>query len=403
MPHPRWIERPPKKLTAAARVLATLLMTAVVATPSMQAQTFRALYSFNSTDGGYPLASMIRDSSGNLYGTADFGGNTSCPSGCGVVFKLDKSHKLTVLHKFAGPPNDGAYPQSALLRDAAGNLYGVTVDDGTAGFGTVYKVDTSGTETVLYSFTGGSDGEYPLGNLVRDENGNFYSTTSGLGTSSGGTIFKLDAAGKLTTLYTFTFGTSGYQPMGNLVRDAAGNLYGTCYYGGTLYGTVYKLDTSGTLTVLHTFDGADGQNPVGGLIADAAGNLYGTTDQGGQPPYGTVFQIVETTGAFQILHTFDGGLLEGGRPDAQLARDVAGNLYGANTAGGGGCHRSGCGTIWKLDTSDHLTVLTNFGKGNQGKIPRGGVVLDKAGNLYGTTSLNGGHCLYCGTVFKITP
>jgi len=399
MRHPRWIKRPPKKLTAAASVLATLLMTAVVATQFLQAQTLRTLHAFKGPEGSYPLASMIRDSAGNLYGTTDLGGNMSCSSGCGTVFKL-KAGKLTVLHAFAGPPNDGANPQVRLLRNAGGNLYGTTATGGTAGLGTVFEINASGTETVLYNFTGGNDGEYPLGNLVRDKNGNFYSTTSGNGTTTGGTIFKLDTTGKLTTLYTFTFGTNGSRPTGNLVRDAAGNLYGTCYYTS---GIVYKLDMSGTLTVLHTFNGTDGAHPAGGLIADAAGNLYGTTEQGAQPPYGTVFQIVKTTGAFQILHSFDGGLVEGGNPDSPLARDLAGNLYGANTAGGGGCHRFGCGTIWKLDTSDHLTVLTNFGNGNQGKIPRGGVVLDRAGNLYGTTSLAGGGCGQCGTVFKITP
>jgi|HubBroStandDraft_1064217.scaffolds.fasta_scaffold61049_2 uncharacterized repeat protein (TIGR03803 family) len=385
----RSITKPSPKLTTAL-MLACLLM-AAVATQPLQAQTLRLLHSFKGPEGEFPLASMIRDSAGNLYGTTNNGGT----SGNGTVFKLSKGHILSVLHNFAGSPNDGANPQAALLRDAAGNLYGTTVDGGAAGGGTVYEIDASGTETVLYSFIGQGDGIYPLGNLVRDKMGNLYSTTSALVPDNTGTVFKLDKTGKLTTLYTFSAGAGGNTPTGNLVRDGSGNLYGTCEFGGeNAYGTVYKLDMTGNLTVLHSFDETVGA-PYGGLIADAEGNLYGSTS-------GAVFQITEATGVFTLLHTFV-PRTEGTESYATVARDAAGNLYGANNQLGGGCHDGGCGTIWKLDTSSLLTVLTNFGEGNRGKFPRGGVVLDKAGNLYGTTSEGGGGCRYCGTVFEITP
>jgi uncharacterized repeat protein (TIGR03803 family) len=383
----------------ATLVLACLPTTAFVATQSVEAQTFHLLHAFNGTDGANPHASLIRDSAGNLYGTTAQGGIV----GLGTVFRVDKTHKLTVLHSFTGYP-DGQHPWSALLRDTEGNLYGTTLDGGT-GFGTVYKIDASGIETVLHSFNG-NDGGGPSGSLVRDKRGNLYGATAQGFTW--GTIFKLDPTGKLTTLYTFTGGADGSGPTGNMVRDATGNLYGTCGSYSTGWGTVWKLDPAGNLTVLHTFDGTDGQGPSGGLIADATGNLYGTTAQGGSSDAGTVFMIAKETGSFTLLHDFAGGRtgMEGGLPYGTLIRDSEGNLYGTNIYGGGGCSaRSyGCGTVWKLDTSNQLTVLTNFGKGNQGKTPYGGVALDKAGNIYGTTSSGGSrHCPMCGTVFKITP
>jgi uncharacterized repeat protein (TIGR03803 family) len=401
MRQPRLITRPFPKRRTVAVVLASLLMSAVVATQSMQAQTLRTLHAFHGPDGETPFASLIRDSAGNLYGTALEGGTSSY---FGTVFKLDKHHKLTVLYNFAGKA-DGADPQSTLLRDAKGNLYGTT-PAWEYGEGVVYKIDPSGTETVLHVF-GGSDGSNPFGSLVQDKSGNLYGTSSSGGTFGAGTVFKLDTNGELTTLYTFTGGADGGTATGSMVRDAAGNLYGTCQTGGSAgFGTVYKLHTTGKLTVLHSFNGTDGAFPYGGVIADAAGSLYGTTDNGSSMNNagGTVFRVEESTGSFTSLHSFDGtGAVEGDTPYGTLARDSGGNLYGANYAGGGGsCGSGGCGTIWKLDTNNQLTVLTNFGKGYQGKSPKGGVVVDKAGNLYGTTSL-GAVCRYCGTVFKIAP
>jgi len=373
-----------------------VLVLAVVAFNSMQAQTLHLLHAFTSLEGASSQASLIRDSAGNLYGTTLYGGIYRA----GTVFKLDKAHTLTVLYTFTGG-RDGYLPYASLLRDSSGNLYGTTSQGGSPGVGTVFKIDSSGTETVLHSFNN-SDGRFPHGDLVRDKAGSFYGTTLEGGSSGNfGTIFKLDTTGKLTTLYAFTNTGDGSAPSGALVRDAAGNLYGTCQSG-----TVYKLDRTGVLTVLHTFNGTDGAFPYGGLIADSAGNLYGTAAQGGSSNAGTVFRVAKTTGAFTLLYTFEGGkTVEGAAPDGTLARDPVGNLYGSNVDGGSGCERfQGCGTIWKLDINNQLTVLTNFGKGNEGLKPQGGVILDAAGNLYGTTSQGGSpRCGDCGTVFKITP
>lgn len=271
------------------------------------------LYSFTGgRDGGNPLASVILDAAGNLYGTTDIGGDLSCQvgqrSGCGVVFKLAKTGKLTVLHRFHG--SDGADPFAGLVRDKSGSLYGTTSAGGTGcydGCGTVFKLDKTGKLTVLHVFTDGTDGAVPMwGALIRDAVGNLYGTTQWGGDLSCnnngagcGTVFKLDKAGKETVLYNFTSGTDGGLPAGALVRDAAGNLYGTTSAGGDLRcnggggcGTVFKLDKTGKETVLHAFeDNSDGTFPQGGLVRDAAGNLYGTTSWDGHVNFGVVFKL----------------------------------------------------------------------------------------------------------------
>lgn len=189
------------------------------------------LHSFNiAGDGYYPLAGLIRDPSGNLYGTTEYNS----------LFKVDTNNKETVLYRFTGGA-DGGSPQAGLIRDAAGNLYGTTSAGGANGLGTVFEVDTTNQEKVLYSFAGGADGESPHAGLLRRANGNLYGTTSGGGAYNHGTAFKLDANGKETVLHSFT-GADGNTPLGGLVRDAAGNLYGTTSAGGAhSYGVVFKL------------------------------------------------------------------------------------------------------------------------------------------------------------------
>src|ERR1039458_5027725 len=184
----------------------------------------------------------------------------------------------TVLHHFASPPQ-GAYPEAGVVRDPAGNLDGTTVNGGAAGWGVVFKLDTAGRQTVLYNFTGGADGGNPSGGVIGDSAGNFYGTTLNGGAASWGVVFKLDKSGHETVLYSFTGGTDGWNPSGGVIRDSAGNLYGTTQIGGAEgWGVVFKLDKSGQETVLYSFTGGtDGWNPSGGVIRDSAGNLYGTT------------------------------------------------------------------------------------------------------------------------------
>jgi uncharacterized repeat protein (TIGR03803 family) len=264
--------------------------------------TESVLYNFTGgMDGGDPAGGLVQDAAGNLYGTTRDGG----AYGQGIVFKLDPTGNETVLYSFTGGA-DGAGPLATLVRDEAGNLYGTAIYGGIYSFGSgsgvVFKVNSTGTETVLHAFTGGADGSSPNAGLIQDSAGNLYGTTTGGGDLSlrggvgCGVVFKLDPTGRETVLYTFSGGADGCELLAALVRDAAGNLYGTtdtplavCQ----LCGVVFKLDMSGKLTVLHTFTGSDGLqvNNVG-LIRDANGALYGATVQGGASGQGVVFRLI---------------------------------------------------------------------------------------------------------------
>lgn len=382
---------------------AALISVAMLAAPgSARAQTFTVLYTFTSTTHGeQPDASLIQDAAGNLYGTTQYGGTKG---GYGTVFRLDTAGKETVLRSFAGTP-DAEDPYSGLTLDKAGNFYGTTLYGGTGGgFGTVFKLH-GGKLTLLHSFAGTPDGEDPRSVLVRDGAGNLYGTTQYGGTNGGfGTLFKLDTKGKLTLLHSFAGTPDGENPYAGVLRDKAGNLYGTTQYGGTGggFGTVFKLDTAGKLTLLHSFAGTpDGVNPLAGLLLDAAGNLYGTTDYGGtNGGYGTVFKV-SAKGKLTLLHSF-AGMPDGQNPYARLIRDAAGNFYGTTFYGG----TLGYGTVFKIDPAGKLTILHSFNDSPDGANPIAGLILDKAGNLYGTTSQGGDlNCGFsgCGTIFKVTP
>jgi uncharacterized repeat protein (TIGR03803 family) len=311
---------------------------------------------------------------------------------------------FTLIYSFKGSPDDGTGP-TRLIRDGAGNFYGTTSGGGPIGVGTVFKLDATGTETVLFNFTAGADGSKPFGTLVRDAAGNLYGTTyegggTGCASFGCGTVFKLDPSGHETVLYRFTGGADGRNPYAGLVRDPAGNLYGTTYYGGSSNncspgcGTVFKLDTTGAETVLHSFTGApDGNWPLARLIRDAAGNLYGTTHQGGAFLWGTVFKL-DTTGTETVLHSFQGNP-DGGSPVAGLIRDAAGNLYGTTLYGGA----VGKGIVFKLDPTGKETVLHTF-TGAAGEWPTAGLIRDTAGNIYGTTPYGGRG--FAGEVFKLS-
>ena len=373
------------------------LLAMPVGLAAQEATTYHVLYTFTGTgaDGEFPQGNVTRDREGNLYSTAINGGDLSCnpPYGCGVVFKLDRSGKETVLYSFTGG-TDGAYPATDLARDEAGNLYGTTHGGGdlsgdpscTAlfgfpGCGVVFKVDPGGKESVLYPFTGGADGSGPSSGLIRDDAGNLYGTTGGGGHLSQdcpgfplpgcGVVFKVDPTGKETVLHTFTGGVHGYNPYGDLLLDAAGNLYGAATSGGDLSGfcsdvlepatgylgcgTVFKLDRSGKLTTLHTFNGADGVFPDGWLVQDSAGNLYGVTGNGGDLSgcsglgCGVVFEL-DRRGKETVRYSFTGGA-DGAESFASVIRDEAGNLYGTTYYGGDFngslCAGVGCGVVFE--------------------------------------------------------
>jgi uncharacterized repeat protein (TIGR03803 family) len=334
---------------------------ALVAPTAVAAAKMQILYSFPATTEGYPYAGLTMDSAGNLYGTASGDGD-----GEGAVFELARKHgggwTENTLYSFCSQENctDGDLPLGGVILDAAGNAYGTTVSGGANDQGTVFRISPAGKEKVLYSFckyvNGCIDGASPQASLIADKQGNLYGTVSGGGNNDYGAVFEVTPKGKEKVLYSFCAVNDcadGGSPEGNLMADKEGNLYGTTYHGGQHgEGTVFELATSGQETVLYSFCSqgacADGANPSGGLITDSEGNIFGTTDDGG-------------------------------------ADDVD-------------CG-SGCGTVFKLTSKGKETVLHSFcslAKCNDGVTPESNLILDKEGNLYGTTGGN------VSTAFKLT-
>jgi uncharacterized repeat protein (TIGR03803 family) len=335
----------------------------------------KVIYSFSGTPGPIHLyGELLAAADGTLYGLTDEGGSAAyCygggGNGCGTVFKLDESGELNVLYNFGtnGGAGDGLHPAGDLVKDSAGNLYGTTLNGGLGDNGTIFEVTKSGQESVLYRFTGGADGSAPSSSLVRDSSGNLYGMASGGGGAcGGGTVFKLDASGNFSVLYTFRCGRDGGtpSPLGGIIRDAAGKLCGTTDYfgdagcfGGTGCEVVFKLSPSGKETVLHAFeDSPDGRTPVSRLTMDKAGNLFGTTMWGGKlddlctfgspSTCGVVFEVT-TSGKERVLHAFDG--THGMYPWGRVFVDGSGNLVGTAWEGGRfGVCANGCGVLYML-------------------------------------------------------
>jgi uncharacterized repeat protein (TIGR03803 family) len=412
--------------------------------PLLAASEEKVLHTFNLTqtskDGAWPYASLIFDAAGNLYGTTYYGGatNTCENSGCGTVFQLrpgtNGKWKEKVVHTFKYNRKDGVYPQSSLVFDAAGNLYGTTYAGGSAnscqnlGCGIVFKLTPGAggtwTETVLHNFSwNDEDGFNPMAGLIFDGAGNLYGTTSAGGSYGEGTVFELtpQAGGTWTetVLHSFAGGSSdGASPYAGVIMDATGNLYGTTYAGGgssfckisrsSGCGTVFQLAPGAggtwTETVLYIFPyfrSATGSHPYAGLISDAMGNLYGTTVNGGGHGYGSVFKLTPGAGGTwteKVLHSFNDD--DGDAPYGSLIFDAAGNLYGTTSGGA-----RAVGSVFKLlpgaDGKWTEKVVHSFSSEGGGWNPHASLIFDAAGNLYGTT-LDGG-AYNDGTVFEITP
>jgi uncharacterized repeat protein (TIGR03803 family) len=298
--------------------------------------TETVLYSFASM----PWAGLIQGSDGNLYGTTASGG----ASGRGTVFKITLSGTESVLYSF---PVGSSEPYTGLILGSDGNFYGTTGANGASDDGTVFRVTPSGTETVLHVFPKtGSDGEIPYAGLIQGSDGNFYGTTYNGGANGLGTVFKVTPGGTETVVYSFAGGIDGEHPYAGVIQGSDGNFYGTTYQGGASgYGTVFKVTPSGTETVLYTFAGgsSDGANPEAGLTQGTDGNFYGNTYQGGAGGVGIVFKLTPS-GTETVLHTFAGGSGDGANPSANLVLGSDGNLYGSTSAGGTGDH----GTFFKV-------------------------------------------------------
>ena len=382
-----------------------------------QAQTLKVLYSFTCLGPGgcAPQAGPTLDGSGNLYGTTYSGG----AGDYGVAFKLSHigaSWVLNPLYSFNAGEDGGYLGVGSLIRVADGTLFGTTYAGGSKGGGTAFSlrpgptvcrvVTCSWTVTVLHPFGGGNDGANPDGTIVFDSAGNLYGTTLNGGAYGNGTVWELTPSGGSwteTILYNFTGGSDGANPTG-VVLDSAGNLYGTTASGGIDdNGTVFELTRSGsgwTKTTLYTFQSVPGGGDPQGVIVDEAGNLYGGTARGGAYGSGTVYELSPSQGGwmFTTLYNFNGNDYAG--PGNILTRDASGNLYGATYGAG----LYGYGSVFKLTRSDggwNFADLHDFTGGDDGGLPGGALVLDPAGNIYGTT-VEGGSYGY-GVLFEITP
>jgi uncharacterized repeat protein (TIGR03803 family) len=407
--------------------LALFTLALVLTSTHAVAQTEKVLLSFQGKKMSFPAGHLIFDSAGNLYGTTGAGGMY----GDGSVFELSPTPEggwtEQVLHSFNF--TDGKYPYANLIFDAAGNLYGTTLDGGAHANGTVFellpKVAGGWREKVLHNFSAtGTEGTSPFTNLIFDAAGNLYGTAYSGGdvacvTNNGGacgTVFELSPteAGDWTLKVLHKFnGIDGAYPAAGLIFDRGGNLYGTTSGGGSdllnQLGTVFELSrtASGAWTekVLHDFNAVDdGNQPLAGLIFDTAGNLYGTTPYGGDGAgsVGTVFQLSPTATGHWIEKVLYGFItaVDGAVPRASLIFDTAGNLYGTTSLGGANHY----GTVFELSTAGvgnwTEKVLHSF-SGTDGSDPQTSLIMDAVGNLYGTTIEGGAHS--DGTVFEIIP
>jgi uncharacterized repeat protein (TIGR03803 family) len=379
-------------------------------------------------DGSIPDSALMLDTDGNLYGTASEGGEY----GVGTVFRVTTAGTLTNLYSFGefqdtnGVALDGSNPYGALMQDVNGGLYGTTFDGGSNDLGTVFRITPGGALTTLYSFgqfqdTNGNvlDGEGPRAALVSGPNNSLYlfGTTSGGGSQSAGTAYRVTTNGALTNLHSFgtiqdVYGDflDGANPYAPLLVGPDGNLFGTTTSAGSNFGTVFRMTTNGALTTLYSFgtiqdtngNALDGSTPQAPLIIASDGNFYSTTSVGGTNTngFGTVFRLT-TNGTLTTLYSFgaiqdtNGQALDGANPDGGLVQGSNGELYGTTSQGG----KDNNGTVFQITTNGTLLTLYRFTGFNDGANPEAGLVL--LGNtLYGTASFGGS--AGSGTVFSIT-
>jgi uncharacterized repeat protein (TIGR03803 family) len=305
------------------------------------AGTFTLVHSFlGAADGKTPSASLVQGTDGNLYGTTSYGGANNL----GTVFKITSAGTFTLLHTFTSAITDGAIPDASLIQGTDGTFYGTTSIGGTYNNGSIYKITSTGTFTLLYSFSGPLDGEGLFYGLVQGTDGNFYGTTDSGGANLLGTAFKITPTGSFTLLHSFSNSADdGTNPLAGLVQGADGNFYGTSLYEAKALGAFFKISPSGTFTLLYAFTSATGTDPYGNLALGTDGNFYGAAEGGGTNSYGTVFDL-SPVGTFTLLHNFTNSTTDGSRPQGGLAQGADGSFYGSTTSGG----LTGLGTIFKL-------------------------------------------------------
>jgi uncharacterized repeat protein (TIGR03803 family) len=374
-------------------VLMRALLPLVLLTPLIGAKAdvaFTSLHSFQVQDGANPFSPLVQGSDGNFYGTTFYGG----ASGNGVIFRISVTGVLTNLYSFTGG-NDGMWPQAGMVQGSDGNFYGTTYGGGIFGLGTVFRISTNGVLAALHSFVFANDGAAPEAALVEGKDGNFYGTAASGGITSCGTVFKINTNGLFTRLYSFTGRDDGANPYAAVVQGSDGIFYGTTAYGGTNNkGSLFKITTNGAFTSLYSFTGGnDGATPYAALVQASDGVLYGTTLNGGTNNIGTVYKIT-TNGVYNSIYSFTGGG-DGGYPYGTLLLAKNGDFYGTTSYG-----TNTAGSVFKITTNGVLTALYTFTGGSDGSAPQAGLVQGTDGSFYGTTY--GGGAGVVGTVFRIT-
>jgi uncharacterized repeat protein (TIGR03803 family) len=377
-----------------------------------QAQTYAVVHSFAGApvDGSDPLGGLALGSDGNFYGTTAHGGFHNQ----GTIFKLTQAGVETVLYSFTGI-TDGGVPQGGLFRDPQGNLFGTASQGGNASCacGVVFELTTANTLSVIYNFQAGTDGSTPTDRLI-SINGELYGTTQfgGTGCSSTGgcgTIFKVTENGHETVIYRFTGDSDGFGPQG-LIRDPDANLFGVTIAGNDNFGTAFELSASGQFSILHTFTGgSDGASPSGRLLRDTNGNLRGATQGGGDPTCfcGVIF-FINPAGDFRVLKTFFSR--PNGAEPITGPLDVSAILYGVTGFGGDmNCQgqAGGCGVLFQIGKTGTYSVLHRFTGDGDGQVPTSQLILGSGGNIYGETAGGGTgtNCgsIGCGTIFRYKP
>ena len=372
-------------------VAAAVLSFAAVALPaSARAQTPATLHIFTGgvADGSHPVGGLVIGPDGAFYGTTTNGGSTAN----GTVYRLGTDGTFSLLYSFGGGLTGGE-PADSLIVGSDGNFYGVAQFGGAYGGGVLFRLTLAGTETVLVDFGGEGDGYQPVGSLVLGPDGNFYGTTLYGGYYDDGTVFQYTTTGAYNDLFDFGNGY-GREPVAALSVGPDGNLYGVTQFGGNYgNGTAFQITTTGSVTVLHDFLVSDGVDPQGALtLLPGSTTFYGTTSGGGANGYGTVFELT-TAGTFTKLHDFTGA--DGNYAQAALLYASDGNFYGTTFNGG---DLNGDGTLFELTPAGAFTSLSVLNS-TTGENPAAPLIQGVDGMLYGTAFAGGGTGL--GTVFQL--
>ena len=379
----------PQRLLFTLSIVSTF---AIAGSPPAIAANLTTLVSFDGANGANPVNGLVFDVVGNLYGTTSKGGTNNA----GTIYRLDSATKhLSTLASFTG--NNGNGPLGSFVVDSTGNVYGSTTSGGSSNRGTVFEYSASSKQLSAIVNFDGSNGIGPQGGLVADSLGNLYGTTPLAAGDGYGNVFRVAAGShEFSTIVNFT-GQDGALPFGSLIFDSDGNLYGTTNNGGADFaGNIFKVSTlTNKLKTIAMFDNTNGNSPLAGVVSDSDGNLYGTASGGGAYNRGTVFKVAAGTNEITTLYSFTGGL-DGANPRASLILDAAGNLYGTVPYGG----VNNAGNVFKISVgTNQFSTLVSF-DGTNGANPYANLVADSTGNLYGTTSglSIGGE----GTIFEIT-